>query len=179
MDMEYWFNRVIVILRSVFLFFLALITPMKSAIEVLVVVATFDFVAGIAGNVWTGKEEFRIGKAFGSLYKIIAYLMLVILAHFCAYNLGEADAAWLVVKYITILVVYWYFVNILSNMIKAFPRSTGITFLYLLVSMKILPLLLSEMGIGGKDLQELAEEARKTVKRSENKNEEVKNEENK
>lgn len=158
--MEYWLDKIRVTLQTVLVFLAALLTPMRSAIEVLVVVASADFFAGLAGNVWTGIERFRIGKAFGSLYKIIAYLLLVILAHYAAANLGEQDFAWLLVKYITLLVVYWYFVNILSNLIKAFPRSAGLSFLYLLVSFKILPLLLEKVGLGGQDMQELADKAR-------------------
>lgn len=159
-NMEYWLDKIRITLQSVVLFLIAFLTPMRSAIEVLLVVATFDFIAGLAGNVWTGKEGFRIGKAFGSLYKIIAYLLLIIVAHFAAANIGEEDLAWLLVKYITMLVSYWYFVNILSNLQEALPNSTGIAFLYLLMSLKILPLILNKMGLGGDDIQELADKAR-------------------
>lgn len=158
--MEYWLDKIKVTIQTVIVFLLAFITPMKNAIDVLLIVAIADFFAGMAGNVWTGKERFRIGKAFGSMYKIMAYLFLIILAHFAAANLGEQDFASLLVKYITLLVVYWYFVNILSNLIKAFPRSAGLAFLYLLISFKIFPLLLEKVGLGGEDMQELADKAR-------------------
>lgn len=164
MDYDYWLDKLRITIQSIILFIIAFLTPMKSAIEVLLVVATFDFFAGLAGNVWTGREKFHLRKAFGSLYKIIAFLILVIVAHFAAFHLGEVDFAWVLVKYITFLVIYWYFVNILSNMKKAFPRSSAITFLYLLLSLKILPLVLEKVGLGGEDVQDLANQARDVTK---------------
>lgn len=171
MDYNYWIDKLRITLQSIILFILAFLAPMKSAIEVLLVVATFDFFAGVAGNVWTGFERFHLRKAFGSLYKIIAFLALVIVAHFAAYHLGEIDFAWVLVKYITIMVIYWYFINILSNLKKALPRSTGITFLYLLLSLKVLPLLLERLGLGGEDMQELADKARDVTKEEVDKDE--------
>lgn len=159
--MEWWVDRFRVALQSIILFILASLSPVRSAIEVLLVVATFDFFAGLAGNVWTGQERFRIGKAFGSMYKILAYLLLVVVAHFATNHLGEAEFATLLTKYVTLLIIYWYFINILSNLKEAFPRSSGIAFLYLLVSLKILPLIAGKIGLGGEDMQELADKARK------------------
>lgn len=159
--MEWWLDRFRIAIQSILLFILASLSPVRSAIEVLLVVATFDFFAGLAGNVWTGQERFRIGKAFGSMYKILAYLLLVIVAHFATNHLGEAEFATLLTKYITLLIIYWYFINILSNLKVAFPRSSGIAFLYLLASLKILPLIACRIGLGGEDMQELAEKARK------------------
>lgn len=164
-DWNYWLDKLRITIQSVVLFVISFLTPMSSALEVLFVVAVFDFVAGLAGNVWTNEERFRIGKAFGSLYKMLAYFLIVIVAHYAVSRLGQADEAWLLVKYITLLVIYWYFVNILSNLKKAFPRSAGITFLYLLLSLKILPLILQKMGLGGDDVQELADKAKNSVER--------------
>lgn len=163
--MEWWFDRFRIALQSIIFFILASLSPVRSAIEALFVVATFDFFAGLAGNVWTGKEHFRIGKAFGSMYKILAYLFLVIVAHFATNHLGEVEFATLLTKYITLLIIYWYFINILSNLRVAFPRSSGIAFLYLLASLKILPLLADKVGLGGADVQELADKARKVTER--------------
>ena len=95
------------------------------------------------------------------MYKILAYLLLVIVAHFATDHLGEVDLATLLTKYVTLLITYWYFINILSNLKEAFPRSSGIAFLYLLASLKILPLIADKIGLGGEDMQELAERARK------------------
>lgn len=164
--MSCFFDKIRIAIQSVILFLIAFLTPIRASVEVLLIVATFDFIAGLAGNVWTGEEPFRIGKAFGSLYKIIAYLLLVVVAHFAMANLGEVEVAWLVVKYLTLMVIYWYFVNILSNFKKAFPRSQGITFLYLLLSLKILPLILNKAGIGGDDVQELADKARELTRQN-------------
>lgn len=161
--MEWWIDRFRVAIQSIIFFILASIAPIRTAMEVLLVVATFDFFAGLAGNVWTGKERFRIGKAFGSMYKLLAYLLLVIVAHFATNHLGEAEFATLLTKYITLLIIYWYFINILSNLKEAFPRSSGIAFLYLLASLKILPLIAGKMGFGGEDMQELADKARKVT----------------
>ncbi|WP_288945662.1 phage holin family protein [uncultured Porphyromonas sp.] len=161
--MEWWIDRFRVAIQSIIFFILASIAPIRTAMEVLLVVATFDFFAGLAGNVWTGKERFRIGKAFGSMYKMLAYLLLVIVAHFATNHLGEAEFATLLTKYVTLLIIYWYFINILSNLKEAFPRSSGIAFLYLLASLKILPLIAGKMGLGGEDMQELADKARKVT----------------
>lgn len=161
--MEWWLDRFRVAIQSIIFFILASLSPVRTAIEVLLVVATFDFFAGLAGNVWTGQERFRIGKAFGSMYKIIAYLLLVIVAHFATNHLGEEELATLLTKYVTLLIIYWYFINILSNLKVAFPRSSGIAFLYLIASLKILPLIAGKIGLGGEDMQELAERARKVT----------------
>lgn len=162
--MEYWLDKLRLGIQAIILFVLAFVSPAQAALEVLLVVATFDFFAGLAGNVWTGNERFRIGKAFGSLYKILAFLILVVVAHYAAYNLGEQEFAWILVKYLTFMVVYWYFINILSNLKNAFPRSQAITFLYLLMSLKILPLLLTRIGLGGDDMAELADQAKRMAR---------------
>lgn len=158
--MEYWIEKVRIGLQSIILFLFALVTPLRASLEVLIMVSALDFFAGMAGNVWTGRERFRIGKAFASLYKLIAYLILIIVSHYAAANLGEREMAWILVKYVTLMVSYWYFVNILSNLKLAFPSSTGITFLYLILSLKMLPIILSKIGIGGEDIQELSKMAR-------------------
>ncbi|MDN4753432.1 hypothetical protein QYZ87_02660 [Porphyromonadaceae bacterium W3.11] len=55
--MEYWLDKIKVTIQTVIVFLLAFLTPMKNAIEVLLIVAVADFFAGMAGNVWTGKES--------------------------------------------------------------------------------------------------------------------------
>lgn len=159
--MDVYIDKIRIIIQSIVIFIMAFLSPIQTAVEVLLVAATIDFVAGLAGNVWTGNERFRIGKAFGAIYKIIAYLLVVILAHFATDHMGEQDVAMLLVKYLTFLIIYWYMINILSNLRMAFPRSSGIAFLYLLLSLKVLPLILDKVGLGGSDIQDLAEKARK------------------
>lgn len=66
-------------------------------------------------------------------------------------------------KFLTWTISYWYLSNILGNMCKAFPQSKGFLFLYLALSLKILPLMLHHMGLsesGANDLTAMVNKVR-------------------
>lgn len=158
-----WGERLRTLIQAVLLLVASFLSPLSNAFTVLIVMAVADVFGGMAGNVWTGREEFKFRKAFRAVYKIIAYCVMVLLVHFCVSSFGEGSLAGTLVKFLTWTISYWYLSNILGNMCKAFPSSKGFLFLYLALSLKILPLMLHHMGIskeGADDLTKMVNKVR-------------------
>lgn len=156
-----WGERLRALLQTIVLLVASYLSPLSNAFAVLIFMAVADVFGGVAGNVWTGREEFKFRKAFAAVYKIIAYCLLVILVHFAVSSFNAVPLALTLVKFLTWTISYWYLSNILGNMCKAFPSSKGFLFLYILVSLKILPLLLQHMGMSEKDSNTLSGMIRK------------------
>lgn len=158
-----WGERLRTLIQAVLLLVASFLQPLSNAFTVLIVMAVADVFGGMAGNVWTGREEFKFRKAFQAIYKIIAYCVMVLLVHFCISSLDAGSLAGTLVKFLTWTISYWYLSNILGNMCKAFPRSKGFLFLYLALSLKILPLMLHHMGLsqeGANDLTAMVNRVR-------------------
>ena len=158
-----WSERIRTLIQAVLLLVASFLQPLSNAFTVLIVMAVADVFGGMAGNVWTGREEFKFRKAFQAIYKIIAYCVMVLLVHFCISSLDAGSLAGTLVKFLTWTISYWYLSNILGNMCKAFPRSKGFLFLYLALSLKILPLMLHHMGLsqeGANDLTAMVNRVR-------------------
>lgn len=156
-------ERVRGLLQAVLLLVASYLAPLSNAFAVLIVMAVADVFGGMAGNVWTGREEFKFRKAFRAVYKIISYCVMVLLVHFCVSSFGEGSLAGMLVKFLTWTISYWYLSNILGNMCKAFPSSKGFLFLYLALSLKILPLMLHHIGLseeGANDLNKMINKVR-------------------
>ncbi|MDD7468328.1 MAG: phage holin family protein [Bacteroidales bacterium] len=150
-----WGERLRTLIQAVLLLVASFLSPLSNAFTVLIVMAVADVFGGMAGNVWTGREEFKFRKAFQAIYKIIAYCVMVLLVHFCISSLDAGSLAGTLVKFLTWTISYWYLSNILGNMCKAFPRSKGFLFLYLALSLKILPLMLHHMGLSKEGADDL------------------------
>lgn len=158
-----WGDRIRTLVQAVLLLVASFLQPMSTSFAVLFVMAVADVFGGMAGNVWTGKDEFKFRKAFQAVYKIGAYCVVVLLVHFCVSSFGEESMAETLVKFLTWTISYWYLSNILGNMCKAFPKSKGFLFLYLALSLKILPLMLHHMGLskeGADDLTKMVNRVR-------------------
>lgn len=158
-----WGERLRTLVQAVLLLVASFLAPLSNAFRVLIVMSLADVFGGMAGNVWTGREEFKFRKAFRAVYKIIAYCVMVLLVHYCISSFGESSLAGTLVKFITWTISYWYLSNILGNMCKAFPSSKGFLFLYLALSLKILPLMLHYMGLseeGANDLTKMVNKVR-------------------
>lgn len=150
-----WGDRIRTLVQAIMLLVASYLSPLSKAFAVLIVMAVADVFGGMAGNVWTGREEFKFRKAFQAIYKIIAYCVMVLLVHFCISSLDAGSLAGTLVKFLTWTISYWYVSNILGNMCKAFPQSKGFLFLYLALSLKILPLMLHHMGISKEGADDL------------------------
>lgn len=158
-----WGDRIRTLVQAVFLLVASVLQPLSTSFTVLFVMAVADVFGGVAGNVWTGREEFKFRKAFQAVGKISAYCVMVVLVHFCISSFGEGSLAETLVKFLTWTISYWYLSNILGNMCKAFPSSKGFLFLYLALSLKILPLMLHHMGLseeGANDLTKMVNKVR-------------------
>lgn len=158
-----WGDRIRTLIQAVFLLVASVLQPLSTSFAVLFVMAVADVFGGVAGNVWTGREEFKFRKAFQAVGKISAYCVMVVLVHFCISSFGEGSLAETLVKFLTWTISYWYLSNILGNMCKAFPSSKGFLFLYLALSLKILPLMLHHMGLseeGANDLTKMVNKVR-------------------
>lgn len=158
-----WGDRIRTLVQAVLLLVASFLQPLSTSFAVLIVMAVADVFGGMAGNVWTGREEFKFRKASRAVAKIISYCLMVSLVHFCISSFGEDGMAETLVKFLTWTISYWYLANILGNMCKAFPRSKGFLFLYLALSLKILPLMLHHMGLseeGANDLTKMVNKVR-------------------
>lgn len=151
-----WGERIRTLLQALLILAVSYLSPLSKAFAVLIVMAVADVFGGVAGNVWTGREEFKFRKAWRAVYKIITYCILVLLVHVVISTFDGNALAPTLVKFLTWTISYWYLSNILGNMCKAFPQSKGFLFLYIALSLKILPILLHYMGLSKEDSDDLA-----------------------
>lgn len=125
----------------------SILSSLSTALLCLFAFSIVDVFAGWAANSRTNEEEFKFRKAFNSIYKLGFFFLLAILVHIATFFFGEIELSRVLVKYLTWIISYWYMVNITNNARKIFPSSEALKFLHQLLTVQILEVLVSRLGM--------------------------------
>lgn len=128
----------------------SIFTPVKNILIVLFLAFLFNIIMGIITDVHVNKKAFNIKKAFNALSQLLFYFACVLFVDYGAQLLSEPSLGALGIKWLTYIVVYFYFTNIFKNASLKFPSSQAIRFIYELLSTEIFDRLKNMIGFNPK-----------------------------
>jgi len=113
----------------------SLIIPINDFIIVILVLATFNILFGLAQD----KYHFEFKKAIKSLWHLAGYLFVLLLSVFVATMLHIGDYAFTeVLAWVTGIMVWFYATNIFKNWNLMQPENKVISIIYYVLSFKII-----------------------------------------
>lgn len=128
-------------LKEAFLAILAVlisvITPLANAIIVLMIFFTFNIIMGFQADKEENGTEFSLKKAFDAIKLLIFYYGALFVMHTTLAIYGELNTAELLTKWVTLIVCYFYMLNILRNACKVFPKNKSLRFFYAFLRVEV------------------------------------------
>ena len=115
---------------------LAIIQPLMPVILLLFGASFTDFICGFGAS-RKNKESFSGSKAFMSIFKLIAYFVLIILVYQAMMIFNEIEWANFLVKWISWFTLVIYIINILKNLNVLFPQSKGFKIMYKILTVDV------------------------------------------
>jgi len=130
---------------------LSVLVPVEDILIVLFYAFLFNIVIGIITDVHVNKAKFSINKAFNAFSQLAFYGACVVFLDIAAKRLDEPDMGITAVKWLTIIVLYFYLTNIFKNARQIFPKSQAIAFIDELLSTELFSRLKNMFGIKKKE----------------------------
>lgn len=121
-------------------------SPVRNALIFLMLAFIFNIITGIIADIHVNKASFSLKKAFNAFSQLLFYAVCVVFIDYGARLMGDSDIGVTAVKWLTYIVVYFYFTNIFRNARNIYPRSATIRFIYDLLSTEIFSRLKSMIG---------------------------------
>ena len=120
-------------LKSTLAFLIGLITPVNGFIIAILTLAVINVIFGISAD-----KRFSFKKAYHAFIYLIGYLFLILLTVLVA-ELVKVDIAnmLLIIRWYTAVLIWFYGTNILRNWNLIQPENKVISFLYWVLSFKI------------------------------------------
>lgn len=133
---------------------ISIFTPIWPILLLLSFAFTFNIIIGIRADKKVNKTSFKIGKAFEALSQLMFFFACVVFLSHGAQLLGEPSYGKVGVKWLTCIVIYFYFTNIFKNARLIHPKSEAISFIYDLLSTEIFDRLKKMIGVDTKSNNE-------------------------
>lgn len=139
--------RIKEVVVSLFALVVSSLAPVSTPLVLLMMMSMIDVSLGFSANRITKGEEFKFNKAFNAVTKMSFFCLFTILIHLTFHLFGDVDVAFLVVKYLSWIIIYHYLLNMLYNARKIYPNSRAIPFLIEVLQLHVLGALMARMGI--------------------------------
>lgn len=115
----------------------SVVAPVKDILIALFAAFVFNIITGIITDVHVNRAKFDIKKAFNAVTQLAFYAMCIIFLDFVTLRINEPDIGVTAVKWLTLIVTYFYLTNIFKNARQVYPSSQAIKFIYELLSTEI------------------------------------------
>lgn len=125
--------------------------PVKDILVLLSLGFVFNIITGIVTDIHVNKTSFNIKKAFSAITQLTFWATLVVFLDYGSRRMGEPQMGVTAVKWITMIVVYFYLTNIFKNARQVYPSSQAINFVYELLSTEIFTRLKNIIGYKNND----------------------------
>lgn len=125
---------------------LSAITPIANAIFTLMLFFTINFYVGFQAD-RTEKRAFSLKKAFDAIKLLTLYYSSIFIMHVALSINGEEELATTLTKWVTLIVCYFYMLNIVRNAIKIFPSSKSLRFFYRILRIEIYSYIRNRIGL--------------------------------
>ena len=104
--------------------------PVQDILVLLSLGFVFNIITGIVTDIHVNKARFDIKKAFNAITQLTFWATLVVFLDYGSRRLGEPDMGVTAVKWVTMIVIYFYLTNIFKNARQVYPKSKSIKFVY-------------------------------------------------
>ena len=128
--------------------------PVQDILVLLSLGFVFNIITGIVTDIHVNKAHFDIKKAFNAITQLTFWATLVVFLDYGSRRMGEPQMGITAVKWITMIVIYFYLTNIFKNARQVYPKSQAINFVYELLSTEIFARLKNMVGIKNSNNEE-------------------------
>lgn len=139
--MDEFYNQLICgaknLLLLVFTTLAAIYVPLKEVFGILLFTFTANIFVGMYADVNVNKNRFNIKKFFDAVKHFGFYIFLVVFVHKAGISLHDQEISEQGVKWVTIIVLYYYITNIVRNGTVIWPSNKTLDFIYLLLTTQI------------------------------------------
>ncbi len=160
--MDEFYNQIICGGKSFILLFIttlaSIYVPLQEIFSMLLFSFAVNIFIGMYADVNVNKNRFNIKKFFDAVKHLGFYLFLLVFVHKAGISLNDSDISEQGVKWVTIIVLYYYITNITRNATIIFPTNKTIHFIYLVLTTQIFNKLKAFFGFKVKEDNEIKEE---------------------
>ena len=160
--MDEFYNQIICgaknLLLLVFTTLAAIYVPLKEVFGILLFTFTANIFVGMYADVNANKNRFNIKKFFYAVKHFGFYIFLVVFVHKAGISLHDQEISEQGVKWVTIIVLYYYITNIVRNGTVIFPTNKAIEFMYLVLTTQIFNKLKEFFGFKVKGSSDIKDE---------------------
>lgn len=128
--------------------------PVQDILVLLSLGFVFNIITGIVTDIHVNKARFDIKKAFNAITQLTFWATLVVFLDYGSRRMGEPQMGITAVKWITMIVIYFYLTNIFKNARQVYPNSQAVNFVYELLSTEIFARLKNMVGIKNSNNEE-------------------------
>jgi len=125
----------------------SLLLPIREILILLSLGFVFNIITGIIADVHVNRQQFSIKKAFSAISQAAFFMACVFFLDYGSKLLHDAQIGQTSVRWLTLIVSYFYLVNIFRNAKLIFPKNLAISFIYELLSTEIFLRLKEMVGI--------------------------------
>lgn len=125
----------------------SVLMPVRDILILLAMSFVFNIFTGIITDIHVNKARFSIKKAFNAITQLTFYATCVVFVDHGSKLIDEHQMGVTAVKWITIIVVYFYLTNIFKNAKQVYPNSQAINFIYEILSTEFFARLKNMIGI--------------------------------
>lgn len=122
-------------------------SPIGNAIVALMLFFTINIFTGFQADRTVNHAEFSLKKAFEAIKLLTFYYGALLAIHISLELFGEKELAEGLTKWVTLIVCYFYLLNIARNARLVFPRSKSLWFFYSLLKVEVFDLIRRRLGI--------------------------------
>lgn len=125
----------------------SLLLPIREILILLSLGFVFNIVTGIVADIHVNRKQFSLNKAFSSISQAAFFMACVFFLDYGSKLLHDEQIGQTSVKWLTLIVSYFYLVNIFRNAKQIFPKNMAIAFIYELLSTEIFLRLKDMVGL--------------------------------
>ena len=125
----------------------SVLMPVRDILILLAMSFVFNIFTGIITDIHVNKAHFNLKKAFNAITQLTFYATCVVFIDHGSKLIDEQQMGVTAVKWVTIIVVYFYLTNIFKNAKQVYPDSQAINFIYELLSTEFFTRLKHMVGI--------------------------------
>lgn len=130
-----------------------ILSPIQNVLWVLSATFLFNIITGILTDIHVNKADFSLKKAFAAIFQMTFIMALVYYIHGVFEQLVMDAIGHEIIKWISILAVYFYTTNIFRNATLIYPKNKLFGFIYELLTTQIFARikrdLLMDINMGG------------------------------
>lgn len=163
--MDEFFNQLFAGAKSLMLLAVATLTsiytPLQDIFDILLFAFTGNIFVGMYADINVKRNRFDIKKFFDAIKHFGFYSFLVVFFNRSGISLGDPNISEQGVRWVTIIVLYYYITNIVRNTTVIWPTNKTLQFMYLLLTTQIFFKLKSFFGFKVKKEESKDEENEK------------------